>query len=380
MLLRLALRSLARRPMTAALLAVSLGLAFGLPGAVRAIVAAFERELGERAEAAPLVLGAKGSRSDLVLHALYFGTAPPGEITVADRKALDRRQLADSAPLLVKATARGMPVVGTDGGYFRLRQLVLAAGGPIERLGDCVLGSDAADRLDLRPGDHLATDLQNLFSLSGGVPVRLQVTGVMAATGTADDSAAFVSLETAWLVQGLGHSHANPTRPHDGSPDQDPAGGYLEVTDQNVGGFHFHGDRDRFPLTAVIARPRDEKARLLLVGHYLDGKQGVQLAEADRVVRELLDIALRLRRLFDANAAATALTALLLSGTVIALTLRLRQAETRTMTRLGLSRARIALLLGAEFGLIGVVAILVAAGVTFAASAAAPMLFRWLVL
>jgi putative ABC transport system permease protein len=379
-LLRLALRSLTRRPMTAALLAVSLGLAFGLPGAVRAVVAAFEGDLRGRADAALLVLGAKGSRSDLVLHALYFGTAPPGEITVADRKAFDRQRLTESAPLLVKATSGGIPVVGTDGGYFRLRKLVLAAGGPIERLGDCVLGAGTADRLELRPGDRLTTDAQNVFSLSGGVPVRLHVAGVLASTGTADDAAAFVSLETAWLIEGLGHSHANPTKSHDGSPGQDPAAGFIEVTDENFGRFHFHGNRDRFPLTAVIARPRDEKARLLLVGRYLDGQKGVQLAEADRVVRELLDVALRLRRLFDANAAATALTALLLSGTVIALTLRLRQMEIRTMSRLGLSRARIALLLGAEFGLIALTAILIAAGVTFAASAAAPALFRWLVL
>lgn len=379
-LLRLALRSLARRPTTAALLAASLGLAFGLPGATRAIVAAFEQELRGRADTAPLVLGAKGSRSDLVLHALYFGSVPPGEITAADRKAFDRQQLAESAPLLAKATARGVPVIGTDGSYFRLRKLVLAAGGPIKRLGDCVLGSEAADRLGRRPGGRLATDARNLFSLSGGVPVRLRVVGVLAPTGTADDDAAFVSLETAWLIEGLGHSHANPQQSHDGNPDQDPARGFIEVTDENVGRFHFHGSRDRFPLTAVIARPRDEKARLLLVGRYLDGKQGVQLAEADRVVRELLDVALRLRRLFDASAAATALTALLLSGTVVALTLRLRRAEIRTMSRIGLSRGRIALLLGTEFGLIALTAILIAAGVTFAASAAAPTLFRWLVL
>lgn len=381
-LLRYALRSLARRPATAALLAVSLGLAAGLPGAVRAVIAAFERELTARAGAAPLVLGAKGSGADLVLHALYFRTAPPGGMTLADRMAFDRLKLAESAPVLARATARGVPVVGTDGGYFRLRELVLASGGPIGRLGDCVLGAEAAGRLGLGPGGTFASDPENLFSRSGGVPVRLNVVGVLAPTGTADDGAAFVSLETAWLIAGLGHAHASVAaiHAHEEGIGTDPDAGFLEVTDDNVGRFHFHGNRDRFPLTAVIARPRDEKARLLLAARYLGREGGVQLAEADRVVSELLEVALRLRRLFDANAAATAVTAAMLCASVVALTLRLRRGEIRTMGRLGLSRGRIAALVGLEFGLIALAAVLIAAGVAWAASLWAPALFRWLVL
>jgi putative ABC transport system permease protein len=380
--LRFALRSLARRPATAALLVLSLGLAFGLPGAVRAVVTAFEQELTARAAAAPLVLGAKGSRSDLVLHALYFQSDPPGGITLAEWKAFDAKKLAESAPLCVKATAQGVPVVGTNGGYFRLRRLALGAGEPIARIGDCVLGADAASRLELGPGDRLTTDPANLFSRTGAVPVRLNVVGVLARTGTADDSAAFVSLETAWLVQGLGHTHKNAGAKHEHEHEtgiKSAGSGFVEVTDENAKSFHFHGDRNRFPLTAVIARPRDDRARLLLVAHYLHD-QTAQLAEADRVVRELLDAAVRLRRLFDVNAAVTAVATLLLCGAVVALTTRLRWSEVRTMSRIGLSRSRIAALFGTEFALVAVAAVLVATAITLGASAVAPALFRWLVL
>jgi len=377
---RFALRSLARRPATAMLLAVSLGLAFGLPGAVRAVVTAFDRELRSRAAAAPLVLGEKGSGSDLVLHALYFQGSPPGRITVADRKAFDRNELAGSVPILAGATARGVPVVGTDVGYFRLRGLWLSAGGPAARMGDAVVGADAARQLGLAPGGKPATDPENLFGRSGGVPVRLRVVGVLRPTGTADDSAVFVSLETAWLIAGLGHAHAASAAGHkheDGTTAN--AGGFVEVTDENVRRFHFHGNRDRFPLTAVLTRPRDEKARLLLVGRYLNAER-VQLAEGDRVVARLLDVALRLKRLFDAHAAATLATSLLLCGTVIALTVRLRGSEIRTMGRLGISRPRIVALIAVEFGMIAAGAAVVAAGVAYGAAAAAPALFRWLVL
>ncbi|MGC1274915.1 MAG: ABC transporter permease [Planctomycetaceae bacterium] len=380
MFLRLGLRSLARRPVTAALLVFGLGVAFGLPGAVRAVVAAFEQELTSRADAAPMVAGAQGSRADLVLHALYFRTAPPDEITVADWKSLAVVTRGITAPLCVKATARGAPVVGTNGAYFRLRNLLLASGEPLVRLGDCVLGAEAADRLGVGPGDRLATDVDSLFSLGGGVPVRLRVVGVMAATGSADDSAVFVSLDTAWLVAGLGHSHAGQPPDRTGPAASEPADGFIEVTDENAGRFHFHGNRGRFPLTAVLVEPHDEKERLRLIGRYLDGTGDVQLAEADRVLRNIFDVALRLRRLFDVNALVTAIATLLLCGAVVALTIRLRQAEVRTMNRLGLSRSRIAALFAVEFGYVGIGAAVLATVITLAASAAAPALFRWLVL
>jgi hypothetical protein len=50
------------------------------------------------------------------------------------------------------------------------------------------------------------------------------------------------------------------------------------------------------------------------------------------------------------------------------------------MSRIGLSRSRIAALFGTEFALVAVAAVLVATAITLGASAVAPALFRWLVL
>ena len=35
----------------------------------------------------------------------------------------------------------------------------------------------------------------------------MRVTGVLAATGTADDEAVFADIKTAWLIEGLAHGH-----------------------------------------------------------------------------------------------------------------------------------------------------------------------------
>jgi hypothetical protein len=35
---------------------------------------------------------------------------------------------------------------------------------------------------------------------------------------------------------------------------------YNEITAENIGDFHFHGDPAAFPLTAVIVQPHDQRA------------------------------------------------------------------------------------------------------------------------
>jgi putative ABC transport system permease protein len=376
---RYALRSLARRPVTSACLAVCLGIAVGLPFAVGAIVETFQREIAARADAAPLVLGAQGSDADLVLHSLFFRHAPPGAIQVRDKEELDRLKLSESVPLCIRASIRDVPVVGTDGSYFRLRKLTLASGTPIARLGDCVVGANAAERLGVEPGSRIATSPTSLFSGNGGTPVRLSVRGVLARTGTADDDAAFVSLETAWLIEGLGHGHANPEKSHGEGETPSVASGFIEVTDENFTSFHFHGRRERFPLTAVIAIPRSEKDRLLLIAHYTRKDSGPSLVESQRVLQDLLDVAVRVRTLIEAVTAVMALATCVLCVAIIALTMRLRSPELAAMYRLGIPRSRILLLYTLEFLFVGIAALAIGSGIVMAATILGPSLFRAIV-
>ena len=69
---------------------LSLAITIWLPVTVRLVLDQFRREISERANATPLVLGAKGSRIDLALHALYFDTLPPADTTMAEVESIDR--------------------------------------------------------------------------------------------------------------------------------------------------------------------------------------------------------------------------------------------------------------------------------------------------
>ena len=76
-----------RRGQAAAMIA-GMALALFLPLATHWLVNAFDQAIGARAAATPLVVGAKGSRFDLVLHGLYFRAQVDGNMTQGDLYAL----------------------------------------------------------------------------------------------------------------------------------------------------------------------------------------------------------------------------------------------------------------------------------------------------
>ena len=276
----------ARRGQTAIMLA-GMTLALYLPLATHWLVDRFDRDIRARAEATPLVIGAKGSRFDLALHGLYFRARHNGTVPYSEYQRLHEQAAGSVIPLHSKFTAQNYPVVGTTVDYFHFRKLRLRQGDQMRQYGDCELGATVAAELGLGPGDQILTDRDNLFDLAGEYPLQLNVTAVLAPSGTPDDSAIFVDLETAWIIEGIGHGH-NPDLDHNGtSPKLIKT--HLEITPENVDSFHFHGDPDTFPLTALIARPQDDKAQALLLAGYQD-HASLQALKAPNVMAELMNL------------------------------------------------------------------------------------------
>ena len=357
----------------------------GLPLGVRLLVARFEAGLLDRAHRTPLVVGARGSRVDLVLHALHFKVAAPGSVPMATAQEIRDTGFAEPIPLHSRYTARGYPVVGTTLSYFDFRQLRVARGTGLTRLGDCVLGADSSRGLGLEPGDRLLTDPENVFDIAGSYPVNLRVAGVLARKGTPDDGAVFVDIKTAWLVQGLAHGHQDvTTSTNDDVVLARRAGNvvanaalpqYLEVTSSNVASFHFHGDPETFPVTAILAVPADRKSETLLRGRFQDPRRAEQMLVPTTVVEELLGLVFRVKRFFDANMAMVAVSTALLLALVILLSLRLRRREMEVLFRLGCSRGLMVRLQLVEWGTL----LAASAGLAWMlAKVAASVVPRWL--
>jgi len=336
-----------------------------LPLSLQLLLDESERQLVARAESTPLLVGAKGSALDLVMNSLYFGKTVPELIsmTAIDRVAGD--DLAEPIPLYVRFRARGFPIVGTNLDYFEFRRLRLAAGRNLALLGECVLGARAAGELGLGPGDSLLSSPETLFDLAGVYPLKMRVAGVLAPTHGPDDLAVFVDLKTTWVIQGLVHGHADLSTVTDPTLVMNRSEGkvtatakvaqYTEITPENIDTFHFHGSPDSYPITAVIALPRDDKAGAILRGRYIgtaNASESQQIQVPGTVVGELLATVFRVKSILDAVILVVAVATMLALTLVFALSLRLRQREIQTIFKLGCSRSTIARLLGAEIAIV----------------------------
>jgi putative ABC transport system permease protein len=378
--LLLTLRYLRFNKIKTAILVFSVAVAVFLPLTVNLLVRDYQRDLLARAKATPLVAGAPGSRLDLVLHALYFRGKPAHDLLMSDLDAISASGLATGLPILNKYTAGDKPIVGTSLEYFDFRGLRVADGAGMTRLGDCVLGAAAAETLGLRPGETLMSDPENVLDLAGSYPINMHVTGILAANGTADDGAVFVDIKTVWLIMGIMHGHQDAAAADPNLLLQRDANNvtasaallpYQEVTPENVGSFHLHGDPATFPIGAVVVVPHDEKSAAILRGRYQDPKATVQLLVPHQIVAETLDLVFRVKRFFDAQSLLVGVATGLLLALVVLLSLRLRRGEMETMFKIGCGRWMVFWLQATE------ILIVLTAGASIA-SVLAWMTVRWL--
>lgn len=368
----LAARYLAHHRGRTAWLVLALALIVTLPILVQAVFAATQARLTDRAAATPLVIGARGSAVDLVLASLYFAGPPPEPVSMATSESVWDSGLADAIPLLLGFSAEGAPIVGTTLDYFDLRGLRVAQGRGLTLLGEAVLGAEVAGRLGLGPGDALISTPATLFDLAGAYPLKMSVVGVLAPTGGPDDRAVLVDIQTAWVIAGIGHGHesvaggdgptlAGPPQPGPANTVAPPAlRTYAEITAENIDSFHFHGDPATYPVTAVIAVPRDARAGTILQGRYLAPERTDQIAVPAQVVGRLIATLLSLKSVLDLALILAGVAAAIGIGLALSLARQLRGPELATMARLGAARGTAAGLVAAELGVVLILAALVA--------------------
>ncbi len=345
------------------ILVLSITLIIYLPVGLNVLVAQSAEQLTARARATPLLIGAKGSPLELALSSLYFEADTPALGRFAEVGRVRQSGLADPIPLYVRYAVRGQPVVGTTLEYFEFRGLRVAEGRQMAVLGEAVLGATAAQELGVGAGDAIISSPESVFDLAGVYPLRMRVAGVLAPSFTADDDAVFVDIKTSWVMEGLGHGHqdldsaeaaaAVLKREENRIVANASVVQYNEITAENIDSFHFHGDDGEFPLTAVLAVPRDQKSGVILQGRFGGADEPSQIIRPVDVVDELLDTVFTVRQFVIAAVvivgAATLATAIL----VFMLSLRLRRRERATLFKIGGSRRAVAGMLMAE--IVGVV-------------------------
>ena len=159
------------------------------------------------------VLGARGSKLQLVLNAVFHIEASPGNIAWADYEGIRRHPLVKTAtPIAVGDNYRGYRVVGTlpealPALEFRTgRKFTVAPGGRFvtsETAKEAVAGSFAARKLQLKVGDHFHPSHGLDFNPAAEHEDDYVVVGILEPTNTPADRVIWIPIEG--LQQMRGH-------------------------------------------------------------------------------------------------------------------------------------------------------------------------------
>lgn len=190
--------------------AVAVGIALG------AQERAFRHASARAASDFPLVIGAPGSRTQLVLTSVYLQLDALPLIDGEILRSLEKDdRTADFAPIAFGDVVRGHPVIGTTAAFAtRWGRLAVTEGRVFATENEAVLGADATFALGdtLTPSHahagapswptNLADEAEHVHE-----GARYHVVGRLAPTGGPWDRAVIVPVETVWQTHGLGTGH-----------------------------------------------------------------------------------------------------------------------------------------------------------------------------
>lgn len=345
-----------------ATLVVCVTVILSLPVVLKLVVDEANAQLHARAATTPLIIGETGSAMDLALSTLYFTEHTPRTLKMEVLQRVIDTGLAQTVPVLRRFAAEGYPLVGTSVDYFEFRELTLQHGRPFLFLGECVLGAEVAAKLGLQVGDALFSSTENVFDLAGTYPLKMTVAGILDRAHSVDDMAVFVDVKTSWVIAGLGHGHEDLLKTGDPSVILQRNATtiranakllhYNEVTPENRGSFHFHGDTGNYPLSAIIVIPDSAKSEALLKGRFTESDALQQIIDPETVVDILLERIFRIKRVIDGVTLLVTLVTALALVLVFTLSMRLREAEFRILYQLGCIRSALARLVSAEIALV----------------------------
>jgi putative ABC transport system permease protein len=204
-------RSLRQHALSTFVTAAGIALACGLLMCVWMVKTQSQAAFTQTTTGFDAVLGARGSKLQLVLNAIFHLEASPGNVAAADYDMIRRHPMIKTAiPIAVGDNLRGYRLVGTvpelftNVEYAPGKKFVVRAGGRVFAADakEAVAGSFAAQRLNLKVGDTFRPFHGLAFDPKAEHADDFTVTGILEPTNTPVDRVVWLPLRGLQTMSG----------------------------------------------------------------------------------------------------------------------------------------------------------------------------------
>ena len=204
-------RSLRQHALSTCITAGGIALACGLLMCVWMVKTQSQAAFTQTTTGFDAVLGARGSRLQLVLNAIFHLEASPGNVAAADFEMVRRHPMVKTAiPIAVGDNLQGFRLVGTvpemftNVEYAPGKKFAVAAGGKLFSADakQAVAGSFAAQRLKLKVGDTFRPFHGLAFDAKAEHADDFTITGILEPTNTPVDRVVWIPLRGLQTMSG----------------------------------------------------------------------------------------------------------------------------------------------------------------------------------
>lgn len=288
------------------------------------------------------IVGPSGSETQLAMNSMYFTDSPLGTIPYAIVSELKRdNRVTEAIPFAMADSYNGYACVGTTPAYLSGRELAQGAMFDENGVFQVVVGSSVAKVCDLKIGDTIYTS----HSVGDEHHTPLTVVGILKQSHTSFDNIVFTQLKTIWDVHG--EEHEEDAEEHD----------HAHMTDM---------------VCSILVKTTNPGTAMTIVNEY-DGKIftapdgdtfALQAIEPMNTVRGVLEDTDNTKYIVFALCAIILVMNVIIVSIITLLNMYHSAKEISLMRLIGVSMKKINLVYVIQNGLIGLVSIALAFGLS----------------
>ena len=209
-LLRLAYANLKEHFLTTVLSVMLLAIGVGMVSFIITLSNQLNDRFNRDIRGIDMVVGAKGSPLQLILSAVYQIDNPTGNIKLSEASRVQNHPLVKyGIPLSYGDSYQGFRIVGTDTSYLSHFKASFSNGSVWKKSMDVVLGSVAAERLNMDLGSHFHGTHGLESEGHSHDEAHYTVVGILKPTGSVADRLILTTTESVWDIYQHESAHAD---------------------------------------------------------------------------------------------------------------------------------------------------------------------------